>query len=127
MQGYAILQEHCSTEIFQTLEHQPYLDIIAVRKFRVALTKLRVSSHRLEIEAGRWHKPISTPFDMRKCHICNVLEDEFHFVILCPLYNDLRMKYIPNYYRQRYTLIQLFNSDNKNLYQEFSNLYLQSF
>ena len=34
-----------------------YLDVVTVRKFRYAFTRLRVASHRLEIEAGRWHKP----------------------------------------------------------------------
>ena len=34
-------------------EFNPYLDLITVRKFRVALSKLRTSSHRLEIEMGR--------------------------------------------------------------------------
>ena len=31
-----------------------YLDIVLTKKFRVAMTRLRVSSHRLNIEAGRW-------------------------------------------------------------------------
>ena len=30
-----------------------YLDFITIRKFRYAFTRLRVASHRLEIEAGR--------------------------------------------------------------------------
>ncbi len=97
-------------------DHQPYLDIITVRKFRVGLTKLRVSSHRLEVEAGRWHKPTSTPFDMRKCPICNVLEDEFHFLIECPLYTELRFTYIRSYYLRRtnmYKVVELLSSDNK--------------
>ena len=31
---------------------KPYLEVITVRKFRYAMTRLRVSSHRLRIEAG---------------------------------------------------------------------------
>ena len=34
-------------------EFNPYLDLITVRKFRVALSKLRTSSHRLEVEMAR--------------------------------------------------------------------------
>ena len=30
-----------------------YLEIVNIKKFRIASTKLRVSSHRLEIEMGR--------------------------------------------------------------------------
>ena len=31
-----------------------YLEIVNIKKFRITLTELRVSSHRLEIEMGRW-------------------------------------------------------------------------
>ena len=31
---------------------------MTVGKFRYAFTQLRVASHRLEIETGRWHKSI---------------------------------------------------------------------
>ena len=40
---------------------QPYLDKVPTKKFRVALSKLRTSSHRLLIEAGRLNRPHSTP------------------------------------------------------------------
>lgn len=99
-----------------SFEYQCYLDFITVKQFRVALTRLRVSSHRLEVEAGRWHKPVSTPFDNRKCQFCNVLEDEFHFLFICPVYNDLRVNYVCRYYRTRPSmlkLISLFHSDRK--------------
>ena len=39
-----------------------YLNAVKVLEFRNSLAKLRVSSHRLEIEAGRWarpHKPVN--------------------------------------------------------------------
>ena len=27
-----------------------------------------------------------------------VIEDEYHLFLVCPLYSDLRLKYLPNYY-----------------------------
>ena len=60
-----------------------YLDFVIVRKFRYVFSRLRVASHRLEIEAGRWHKLNKTPVEERKCFHCNSLEDEFYFVIEC--------------------------------------------
>ena len=39
-----------------------YLDVITVRKF-TAFTLLHLASHRLESEAGRWHKPNRTPVE----------------------------------------------------------------
>ena len=38
---------------FSNFNFQSYLEFISVKKFRVALSKLRVSSHKLECEAGR--------------------------------------------------------------------------
>ena len=42
-----------------SFDFKDYLDVVNVRKFRTALTKLRTSSHRLEIEVGRWARPQS--------------------------------------------------------------------
>ena len=44
---------------------------------RIALSKLSVSSNRLEIEAWRCNKPHKTPRENRKCKNCNILEDEY--------------------------------------------------
>ena len=83
----------------KSFEFQSYLDICNILKFKVALAKLRVSSHRLEIEAGRWAKPRCTPIDERKCKLCNILEDEYHFAMECELYTDIRRQLIKTYYR----------------------------
>ena len=45
------------------------------------MTRLRVSTHNLEIETRRWHKPNKIPRNDRKYKRCNTLEDEFHFII----------------------------------------------
>ena len=53
------------------------------RKERVAMTKLRISDHKLMIEQGRHTRP-TTPRDERFCHICkNTVEDETHFLTEC--------------------------------------------
>ena len=54
---------------------ETYLDQIEINKYRVALSKFRLSSHNLEIETGR-HGNI--PRADRKCTKCNsdVIEDE---------------------------------------------------
>ena len=36
---------------------ESYLDHVTIVKHRVALTRLRVSCHNLEIEVGRYHRP----------------------------------------------------------------------
>ena len=80
--------------LFSSFQLQPYLNFVNVSKFRMALTRFRVSAHRLEVEAGRWHKPEKIPFQNRKCKRCNVLEDEFHFLLECPMSKNLRKQYI---------------------------------
>ena len=56
-----------------------------------------MSAHRLEVEAGIWHKPNTIPYNERKCQLCNTLEDEFHFLLECPLYYDLRKALIDTF------------------------------
>jgi hypothetical protein len=68
-------------KLFCNFNFKCYLDIISVNKFRIAFARLRTSSHRLEIETGRWHKPTIIPLSERKCPSCNVLEDEYHLLL----------------------------------------------
>ena len=58
-------------------------------KFRTELTKLRLSSHDLVIERGRY-KSI-TRYE-RICKYCNHngTESKYHFILVCPLYRRLR-------------------------------------
>ena len=96
-------------------EFQNYLNCVNIPKYRYALTRLKVSSHRLEVEAGRWQKPIRKPFHDRKCVFCDKLEDEYHFIAECTLYKDLRKTYINSYFWKRPSMLkitQLFKSDN---------------
>ena len=100
-----------------SFDYKQYLDIVSIKKFRIALTKLRSSSHRLEIETGRWARP-TIERQNRKCKICSldVIEDEFHFVLECPNYTQLRTLLIKPYYRNRPNMLkmtQLMKSENK--------------
>ena len=109
---------------------QPYLEIINIQKFCQAFSKLRMSSHRLEIEAGRWVRPIRIPIAQRKCSVCNVIEDEFHFVLECQLYNDLRKTYIPKYYWRRPSMskfVELLNSENRRYIRKLGSFIHQVF
>ncbi|MCG8034648.1 MAG: endonuclease/exonuclease/phosphatase family protein, partial [Candidatus Thiodiazotropha taylori] len=103
---------------FAEFKLQPYLDNINIGKFSNALSRLRMASHRLEIESGRWVKPNSIPVIDRKCSNCSVLEDEYHFVLECPLYTDLRKKYIARHYWVRpsmFKFLELLNSSAESI------------
>ncbi|MCG8048238.1 MAG: reverse transcriptase family protein [Candidatus Thiodiazotropha endolucinida] len=106
-----------------TFQFQPYLEKINISKFSTALSRLRVSSHRLSVESGRWVRPNSIPLSERKCILCNTLEDEYHFVLECPAYDDLRKVYIPKYYRNNpsmFKFIDLINSTSEGRIRKLS-------
>ena len=77
-----------------TFEPERYLYILQVRKHIIAFVKLRCASHNLAIEKGR-HDNI--PKEERLCTFCddNVLEDEFHAVMICEKNKEIRCFYIP--------------------------------
>ena len=70
---------------------------------RRSLTKLRLSSHNLEIERGRHTKPV-TPVIERLCIVCGVIDDELHFVTSCKKHTTERERlysyvdsHVPNF------------------------------
>ena len=56
---------------------------------RIALTRFRLSNHTLMIEKGRHNNTNQTD---RICPFCpKRIENEFHFLIKCPIYTNLRL------------------------------------
>jgi len=100
-----------------------YFKCVKIEKFKFALYRFRVSVHILAVEAGIWHKPNKIPYNERKCQLCNTLEDEFHFLLECPLYYDLRKLLIDKYYWTHpimIKLIDLLRSENENTFRKLS-------
>ena len=76
-------------------------------KFRIALTRLHTAAHRLSIETGRRVKPKPIALENRKCITCNIIEDTFHFILVCLMYS---------YYTNRpsiFKFIELLNNNNE--------------
>ena len=76
---------------------QNYLDCANIDNYRTALFILRCSAHKLAIEEGKFR---NIPRNERKCIFCqiNVIEDEYNFILVCPLlYRDIRREYVPSY------------------------------
>ena len=115
---------------FNNFNYKAYLDMLDSDLLRHSLTRLRTSSHRLEVEVGRWVKPERVPFEHRMCTTCNLLEDEYHFVIECQRYNDLRRKYIrPSFYVRpnMFKFLELLQSTNVSIVKNLALFVYKAF
>ncbi|XP_068744888.1 uncharacterized protein [Montipora capricornis] len=87
----------CSTLIFNRLSNNRAQ--VTNTRHRVALTKLRLSNHKLAIETGRYSRPLKKPAE----RICKIeMEDEYHFLNICPAYQEKRcslLDYLGKEYR----------------------------
>ena len=86
----------------------------------MALSRFIMSSHCLCVETGRWRRPDPIPYERRYCASCrNKIEDEYHMLFECELYDELRNTLIPRYFRTRpsmFKLIEFINSaSNKQI------------
>ena len=85
-------------------------------KHRQAVTKLRISSHRLPVESGRYN---NVPFDKRTCKLCNLNEvgNEQHYLIQCSntLFKEIRYSFIQKLH-QINSSFSLFNDQDLFLY-----------
>ena len=92
---------------------QSYLTKRIPMQYKKLICKLRVSSHCLLIETGRYK---NIPLERRVCPLCTLaVEDEFHFFFECPYYSHLRTKFLKKYYYIRpsvFKLIQLLSTQN---------------
>ena len=104
---------------------QYYLSKFIPVHLRKCITKFRLSSHNLAIETGRY---IATDRSKRICFSCvDEIEDEYHFILVCPLHNSLRKQHIKPYNWKNpsvYKRIKLLKNNNiKQLRQFGNNLY----
>jgi hypothetical protein len=79
-----------------TFDLEKYLSVIKEPKYRIALSRFRTSSHNLAIEYGRYR---NIPRNERFCENCkfNQIVDEYHFLLICPKFSDLRKRYLKRY------------------------------
>ena len=80
-----------------SFEFEKYLDCIQEKKYRIALSRFRISAHNLAIETGRYE---NIERNQRTCLSCNtgMPETEYHHLLVCTKYKDLRTKYFKRYY-----------------------------
>ena len=94
-----------------------YLDHVRNKSLRHEITKIRVSSHTLRIQTGRYGRN-RLERNERLCIYCDsrLIDDEYHFICECPTLDYIRAKYIKDYYPTRpnaHKLCQLLSTQNK--------------
>ena len=98
------------------LNFEEYLSDISNIKHRQAVTKLRISSHRLPVESGRYN---NIPFDKRTCKLCNLNEvgNEQYYLMQCSntLLKEIRYSFIQKLH-QINSSFSLFNDQDLFLY-----------
>ena len=101
-----------------SLENKPYLSVDMHWKHRAALARFRCVSHNLAIERGR---ALLYDRSVRVCKYCEIMgnyfiEDEYHVLLICPLYCDIRNKYIATPYtrfiQSNVVFIQIMSNTN---------------
>ena len=97
-----------------------YLNICD-RNLRVALTRIRLSSHVFMIERGRWGKN-RLHVSERKCSLCGVLEDEFHCLFKCPRFNNERKCISALNVKNYRDFIKIFKINNRKIQLKLSVL-----
>jgi hypothetical protein len=89
--------------------------------FKPLISRYRLHAHSLNIETGRYY---NIDRHARICNMCNNndIEDEYHFILECSKYVEIRRKYIKPYYcinPSAFKLTQLLSVQN---IKELNNL-----
>jgi len=82
-------------------------------------------NHRFPVEVGRWQ---NITHNERKCTSCNMLGDEYHYLMECKDFTNLRKKFLPIYYRSHPNFVKftaLLNTDEYTKLLNLSNMIYQ--
>jgi hypothetical protein len=100
-----------------TLTPEMYITDPSFVLYRRLLTKIRIGMANLAVEQGRY---TGIARHLRFCIVCNTqqIEDEYHFIMICPIYHNLRTLYLPAniiIQRSHRSFATLMSSGNKNV------------
>ena len=109
-------------EIKSLLEPEKYLKEINNYFMPRQTVKFRISDHSLMIEKGGHHGMLRVDRICKQCHI-GCIEDEFHFLLVCPKYKDLLEQYLPKYHTNSPNLrkfVDVLHSSNGEILRNLS-------
>ena len=129
---YSSVEATSKLDVFKKLNKQfkleKYITFVDIDKHRVSLTRFRCSAHKLMAEEGRYR---GIERNMRICPLCsmNVVEDEYHFLLICPAYRELRKNDLRRYYCRwptRDKFIKLLNEDQNSIMKRLAKFVTMS-
>ena len=89
--------------LYRTYKLKPFysqfINSITKPSYRYSFLKFVTKNHNLPVVRGKWFQP--KPYNERLCSTCEVLGDEYHFLLQCTKHQDLRIKFIARYYWER--------------------------
>jgi len=94
--------------LFKTaFQSERYLSTIDIYCFRVAFSQVRLNALPINANIHRYSENIA----LKYCVFCkDVIENEHHMIYVCPLYSDLRNRFIEQYVK--YSISHLLNGVN---------------
>ena len=119
----AKLTSNDSTKFVYYKEYAPkfglknYLSILP-QDLWIPMCKFRTNNHKLPVEVYSWSY-FNKPRNERKCNLCNLedIGDEYHYVMRCPIFDELRKLYIPKYFFVRpsvFKFVELMKMEDKH-------------
>ena len=127
-----IYKQNWNARLTESPRARFYRVVISDLSFDEQLDKIHNKSHRnawLRVETGRWERPV-IPYESRICTMCHKLDDEFHFLLECPRYHDIRRQYLPTYFRVRpsmFKCIELLNTNNDKTVRSLAKYVFEAF
>ena len=112
-----------------TFVRETYLSFDIPYRLRRYLAKFRTSNVSLEIEIGRRH---GVPREDRLCKLCgeynrNFIEDEFHVLLECHSYSEIRKIYLGDVTATLFTFVSIMNSNEEKLIIALANFISSAF
>ena len=88
---------------------EPFTKIINNRSYRSITAQFRCGILPLAIETGRYN---NIPIEFRLCNYCNenVIEDESHFLLYCPVYDEFRNSLFSKAFDNNENFVNMSNS-----------------
>jgi hypothetical protein len=102
------------------------MSVIKCDRFRIALTKLRCSDHKLDIKIDR-HRSIPSSERLCKRRKMKVMEDEYHFMLVCPVLRDIPILCLKPFYNRWPTFISLMSDMSNNTIFRLSKYVYKAF